>query len=48
MKNPFINEQTTSKRKLLANLGIFSIAYNWAIHKKNIGERVALYKRTHK
>ena len=34
MKNPFINEEINSKRKLLANLGIFSIAYNWATHKK--------------
>lgn len=48
MKNPFANEVTNSKRKLLANLGIYSIAYDYANHKKNIGERVALYKRTHK
>lgn len=34
-------------RKALAELGIYTPCYDWANHKKNIGEYM-LHKRTHK
>lgn len=34
-------------RKALASLGIYSVAYDWANHKKNLGEYMA-NRRTHK
>lgn len=34
-------------RKALTSLGIYTVAYDWANHKKNLGEYMA-NKRTHK
>ena len=34
-------------RKALTSLGIYSVAYDWANYKKNIGETM-IHKRTHK
>ena len=34
-------------RKALASLGIYSVAYDWANHKKQLGEYM-IHKHTHK
>ena len=52
MKNniPVKEMPQTEKRKMrkkLASLGIYSVAYDWANHKKTLGEYM-ISKRSHK
>ena len=46
-KIPVKEMPQTEKRKALASLGIYTVAYDWANHKKQIGEYM-LHKHTHK
>lgn len=47
-KHEHAEQRKYSKRQLLALGGVYSIAYDWANHKKNLGMMIGNKYRTHK